>query len=103
MDNFSDKTTKYISENPKFIAIIIIAMIAIIIWLYLKSTGFMSKFMTNSKTKKSILKEKNNKVDTEEDETEEVSKVNKPIKKTSDKKQSDSAIAQLVKDINNNV
>lgn len=90
MNTFPQKVTKYISENPNVIAVILIALIILVIWLYLKSKNMFSN-LTIKKNKLKDEKEKNaEEKNTKESNTEE--------KNT--KKMHDPEINKLLKEIN---
>ena len=92
MDNLLEKVSKFVSDNPKIILILIVALTVVIIWLYLKSRNILSGFSTKKdKLKKGKVK---GKVSDSEDESEST--------KEQSKKTPDPVVAQLVKDINQN-
>lgn len=94
MDNLLEKVSKFVSDNPKIILILIVALIIVIIWLYFKSRNMFSGFSTKKdKLKKNKIKSK---VSDSEDESD-------THKENSSKKNApDPIVAQLVKDINQN-
>ena len=101
MDNFFQNVTKYISNNPTFILVIIAALIIVIIWLLIKNKNSTpSKFLSTkeklSKKKKNI---KNENDSDEEDESD--TKITKP-KIDNKKNTADPDVSQLVNDINQN-
>lgn len=85
-------TTKFISDYPKFILIIIVVLIILVIWNYLKNVRIMSQFNPKKKSKKKT------------DESDETSPTieKKTEENKSEKEVRDPAIEQLIKDINQN-
>lgn len=99
MNNFVQKVSKYVSDNPKFVLIVILVLVILVIWLYLKSKNIISSF---SSKKNKLKKGKSSKINTDSDLEEEVDEP-KTAKFGSQKKSTaDPAVAQLVKDINQN-
>lgn len=90
MDDTMENISKYISENPKIIMILIIALIILVIWLYIKPRNGVSNFSP----KKDKKKTKTNK----EEESNDNEQILKPIVKDT----KDPIVSQLVKDINQN-
>lgn len=91
--DFSEKVSKYISDNPKLTMFVIILLIICIIWLYFKS-NMISSFSSNKTTKTKKTKIKSPKK-SESDSDSESESVPTPTK-------NDPVVAQLVKDINQN-
>ena len=101
MNNFFQKITKYISDNPKIIMFFIVILILLIIWLYASSKNIFSSFSSKKKEKNKLKRKINDESsDDEEINSPDTSELkNKNFQK---KNTTDPAISQLVKDINMN-
>lgn len=101
MDNFVQKATKYVSDNPKIIIIVIIALVILVIWLYLKSKNIISGFSSKKvdKLKKSKVVKAKVKDEDDDDDEEDIKHPREIVPK---KNVTNPAVAQLVKDINQN-
>lgn len=93
MVNFVQKVTKYIVDNPNIVLLSIVILSILIIWLYLKSKNIISGF-SSKKSNKNKLAKKHREDDHSDNE--------ESLKPNQKKNEPDPAIAQLVKDINQN-